>query len=167
MVSKTVRLAMLILYPTEAARWLTKNGTRLWASINASLLTFSLFPLLANKLFGKFSGFPHGFSNVTNGMVFAYVVLNIVLVAGSVVLALEPKRNAVKFFSSMSLIGSAGFWFGVSAIYFAESPPLNVVSIAVIPLAIFNYIIGLDASDAARDATIAEIAQDLNYKEKK
>ena len=163
MVSKTVRLAMFILYPTEAARWLTKNGTRLWATINASLLTFSLFPLLANKL----SGFPHGCSNVTNGMVFAYVVLNIVLVAGSVVLALEPKRNAVKFFSSMSLIGSAGFWFGVSAIYFAESPPLNVVSIAVIPLAIFNYIIGLDASDAARDATIAEIAQDLNYEEKK
>lgn len=166
MVSKSVRYAMYILYPTEAARWLTKNGTRLWATINASLLVFSLFPLLGYKLFGMFSGFPHGFSNVTNGMTVAYTILNILLIAGSVVLALEPKRNSIKFFSSMSLILSAGFWFGISAIYFAESPPLNVISILVIPLAVFNYIIGLDASDAARDATIAEIAKDLNYKKK-
>ena len=167
MVSKTIRYAMFILYPTEAARWLTKNGTRLWATINATLLVFSLFPLIGNKILGKFSGFPQGFSNVTNGMVFAYIILNILLVAGSIVLALEPKRNAVKFFSSMSLILSSGFWFGVSALYFAESPPLNVVSVLVIPLAIFNYIIGLDATDAARDATIAEIAKDLNYEENK
>ena len=167
MVSKTIRYAMFILYPTEAARWLTKNGTRLWATANATLLVFSLFPLIGNKILGKFSGFPHGFSNVTNGMVVAYIILNILLVAGSIVLALEPKRNAVKFFSSMSLILSSGFWFGVSALYFAESPPLNVVSVLVIPLAIFNYIIGLDATDAARDATIAEIAKDLNYEENK